>query len=120
MEDPETSRGVPIGRNMSDKTSPSSRPAPQVVHVEVDDSKTTSNYANFCRLSGTPEEVLIEFGLNSQPAPIKTQPIAVSQRIITSWHTAKRLLHVLQLSVDRHEAAFGVLETDVRKRVGRA
>ena len=87
--------------------------------IAVDDSKTTADYANFCRLSGTPEELLIDFGLNPQPTST-TQPIAISQRIITGWHTAKRLLHVLQLTVDRHEAAFGVLETDVQKRVGHA
>jgi hypothetical protein len=70
-------------------------------------------------LSGTPEELLIDFGLNSQPTSLTTQPIEVSQRIVTGWHTAKRLLQVLQLTVERHEAAFGVLETDVRKRIGR-
>ena len=107
-----------IGRNVSDNTPPPS-PAPNVAHVEVDDSKTTSNYANFCRFSGTPEELLIDFGLNPQPTSPTTPPIAISQRIVTGWHTAKRLLHVLQLTVDRHEAAFGVLEIDVRKRVGR-
>ena len=31
--------------------------------------------------------------------------------------TAKRLLAALQMSVQRHEAAFGVLETDIQKRV---
>ena len=119
MEYPETSSGVPTeGGNPSDNT-PSPAPEPHLGQVEVDDSTATSNYANFCRLSGTPEELLIDFGLNSQPTSQTTQPIAVSQRIVAGWHTAKRLLHVLQLTVERHEAAFGVLETDVRKRMGR-
>jgi hypothetical protein len=119
MEYPKTSSGVPTeGRNVSENTPPPT-PAPHLTQVEVDDSTTTSNYANFCRLSGTPEELLIDFGLNSQPASLTPQPVAVSQRIVTGWHTAKRLLHALQLTVDRHEAAFGVLETDVRKRIGR-
>ena len=119
MEYPETSSGVPTeGRKLSDDTPPPT-PAPDLAQFEVDASKTTSNYANFCRLSGTPEELLIDFGLNSQPTSLTTQPIAVSQRIVTGWHTAKRLLQVLQLTVERHEAAFGVLETDVRKRIGR-
>jgi hypothetical protein len=90
-----------------------------VAEVAFDVSKTTSNYANFCRLSGTPEELLIDFGLNLQPTSSTRQPVAVSQRIVTGWHTAKRLLRVLQLTVDRHEAAFGVLETDVRRRLER-
>ena len=64
MEYPETSSGVPTeGRNLSDNTPPPT-PAPHLAQVEVDDSTTTSNYANFCRLSGTPEELLIDFGLS--------------------------------------------------------
>ena len=35
----------------------------------------------------------------------------------TNYYTAKRMLHALQLTVQRHEATFGVLETDVQKRV---
>lgn len=119
MEYPKTSGGVlTMGRTAADNTPPP--PAePRVAQVEVDVSKTTSDYANFCRLSGAPEELLIDFGLNPDPTSIATLPIAISQRIVTSWHTAKRLLHVLQLTVNRHEAAFGVVEIDVRKRVGR-
>jgi hypothetical protein len=44
----------------------------------------------------------------------------IKQRIVTNLYTAKRLLHVLQLTVGRHEATFGALETDVQKRVTRA
>ena len=93
---------------------------PQQTQVEVDDSKTASCYANFCRVTGTPEELLIDFGLNSQTFGVPTQPIVVTQRIVTNLYTAKRLLHVLQLTVQRHEATFGALETDVQKRAGRA
>jgi len=93
------------------------QPQPQRVQVQVDDSKVIASYANFCRVTGTPEELIIDFGLNPQPVGIPTQPIAVSQRIITNFYTAKRMLHALQLTVQRHEATFGVLEIDVNKRV---
>jgi hypothetical protein len=86
----------------------------EAAQLQVDESKTTAHYANFCRLAGTPEELLMEFGLNHEQT---TESIVVTQRIATGWHTAKRLLQVLQLSVERYEAAFGVLETDVQKRV---
>jgi hypothetical protein len=43
--------------------------------------------------------------------------VQVSQRIITNFYTAKRLLHALQLTLARHEQMFGVLETDVQKRI---
>ncbi len=85
--------------------------------VQVDDSSAICSYANFCRVTGTPEELIIDFGLNSQPFGVPTEPVKVSQRIVTNYYTAKRMLHALHLSVQRHEQAFGVLETDVQKRV---
>lgn len=92
-------------------------PAQQSYQLEVDDSHVASNYANFCRVTGSPEELIIDFGLNPQPMGVPKNPIAVNQRIIVNFFTAKRLLHALQMSVARHESVFGVLETDVQKRV---
>jgi hypothetical protein len=103
--------------------SASEREAPEQqerAQVEVDESQAKTCYANFCRVTGTPEELLIDFGLNPQPFGVPTQPIAVKQRIVTNLYTAKRLLQVLQLTVERHEATFGALETDVQRRVRRA
>jgi hypothetical protein len=91
--------------------------AQQRIQVQIDDSKAIASYANFCRVTGTPEELIIDFGLNPQPIGVPTQPIPVTQRIITNFFTAKRMLHALQLTVQRHEATFGVLETDVQRRV---
>ena len=89
----------------------------QMVQVEVDDTHVTASYANFCRVTGSPEELIIDFGLNPQPVGIPKNPIGVTQRVIVNYYTAKRLLHALSLSVQRHEAVFGVLETDIQKRV---
>ena len=90
---------------------------PQAPQIKVDDSHASAMYANFCRATGTPEELILDFGLNPQPFGTPTEPIAVSQRIIVNYFTAKRMLGALQVSIARHEAAFGVLETDVQKRV---
>jgi hypothetical protein len=100
-------------------TSAAAEPASAPSHgVEVDDkSIAVASYANFCRVTGTPEELIIDFGLNAQPFGTPTDPVQVSQRIVTNYFTAKRLLHALHLSVQRHEQAFGMLETDVNKRV---
>ena len=43
--------------------------------------------------------------------------IQLNQRIIVNFFTAKRLAAALMMAVQRHEQAFGVLETDVQKRV---
>ena len=85
--------------------------------VSFDDSRTVACYANFCRVTGTPEELIIDFGLNNQPMGAPADAIPISQRIIVNFFTAKRLLGALSMSIQRHEAAFGVLETDVNKRV---
>ena len=76
-----------------------------------------SLYANFCRVTGTPEELILDFGLNAQPFGVPTEPVDVKQRIVVNYFTAKRMLQALHMSVQRHEQAFGVLETDVQKRV---
>ena len=85
--------------------------------VEIEDKEALCTYANFCRVTGTPEELILDFGLNSQPYGVPTEPVQVKQRIVTNYYTAKRMLQALHLSVQRHEQAFGVLETDVQKRV---
>ncbi len=85
--------------------------------VQVCDDNVMACYANFCRVTGSPEELIVDFGLNPQPMGIPKDPIKVSQRVIVNFYTAKRLLAALQMSVQRHEAIFGVLETDVQKRL---
>ncbi len=90
------------------------RQAPQ---LQVNDANAIALYANFCRVTGSPEELIIDFGLNPQPVGMPKDPIEVKQRIIVNFFTAKRLLAALQLSVQRHEAVFGVLETDIQKRL---
>lgn len=89
----------------------------QPVQVQVTDENATASYANFCRVTGSPEELIVDFGLNPQPIGVPKEPIKVTQRIVVNFYTAKRLLAALQMSVARHEAVFGVLETDINKRV---
>jgi hypothetical protein len=90
---------------------------PQQQPVPVDDSAAVCHYANFCRVTGTPEELIVDFGLNSQPLGAPPEKLVITQRIVVNYFTAKRLLGALTMSVQRHEAAFGVLETDVQRRV---
>ena len=87
------------------------------VQVQVNDDDAMATYANFCRVTGSPEELIVDFGLNPQPIGVPKDPIQVKQRIIVNFFTAKRLLAALQMSVARHESVFGVLETDINKRV---
>lgn len=93
----------------------SERPAPKT--PDVNDDNAVCSYANFCRVTGSPEELIIDFGLNAQPMGNAEQAVDVSQRIVLNFYTAKRLLHALHVSVQRHEKVFGNIETDIQKRV---
>jgi hypothetical protein len=97
---------------------PESAQAQQQVPVEFDDSKAVPLYANFCRSIGTPEELVLDFGLSLQtPVGVPTHPIAITQRIIMNYYSAKRMLQALAVTIQRHEQAFGVLEIDVGRRL---
>lgn len=89
----------------------------QSFQIEVNDTQALACYANFCRVTGSPEELIVDFGLNPQPIGIPKDPIEVKQRIIMNYYTAKRLLGALNMSIQRHESVFGVLETDINKRL---
>lgn len=89
----------------------------QPMQVQVKDDDVTACYANFCRVTGSPEELIVDFGLNPQPVGMPKDPIHVKQRVVMNFFTAKRLLAALNMSVQRHEAVFGVLETDIQKRL---
>jgi hypothetical protein len=95
----------------------SDAPTPQRQQVEVNTHKADCYYVNFCRVTGTPEELIIDFGLNAQPFGVPTEPVVATQRIVTNYFTAKRLLQALYVTVERHETAFGPLEIDVQKRL---
>ncbi len=103
------------------ESAPASAPAAaapqQTQEVVVDDSGANAGYANFCRVSSTPEELILDLGLNPTPYATGKVDVKVNQRIILNHFTAKRLWSALSMALQRHEQAFGVLETDVRKRV---
>jgi hypothetical protein len=84
--------------------------------IVFDDSKTITSYANFCRVTGTPEDVFIDYGINSELSGIPSQPLTINHRIIINFYTAKRMLQALESTVQRHEETFGKIETDVQKR----
>jgi hypothetical protein len=85
--------------------------------LEVDDSKALPYYANFFRVHSMPEEVIFDFGMSLPPTGGVPRPIAVTQRVVLNFYSAKRMLHALQLTIQRYETTFGALETDVQKRV---
>jgi Protein of unknown function (DUF3467) len=112
--------------NMSDQEQPDGTPAklqlhqnPQVAptnEVVVDDAGANATYSNFCRVTATPEEVILDFGLNMQPFATDSQVVKANHRIVMSFYTTKRLLSAIGMTIQRHEQTFGSIELDVRRR----
>jgi Protein of unknown function (DUF3467) len=92
-------------------------PAQQATEVVIDDSGARATYANFCRLTATPEEVILDFGLNPQPFAARGQVVKADHRIVMSAYTTKRLLAAISMTIERHEQTFGAIEMDVNRRV---
>lgn len=92
-------------------------PPQQMAQFSVDASALSTVYANFCRVTGTPEELVLDFGLNTQMTPVPNEPIKLSHRLVMNHFTAKRLLGALHMAIQQHESVYGVLEVDVQKRV---
>jgi hypothetical protein len=82
-----------------------------------DTTHLSAAYTNFCRVTGTPEELVLDFGLNTQMTPVPAEPVMLTHRLVMNYFTAKRLLGALHMAVQQHEGVYGVLETDVQKRV---
>ncbi|HZT82384.1 MAG TPA: DUF3467 domain-containing protein [Gemmataceae bacterium] len=83
----------------------------------VDASGLSSFYTNWCRVTGTPEELVLDFGLNTQMGQAPAEAIKLTNRVVMNFYTAKRLLLALNAAIQRHEQVFGVLEVDIQKRV---
>lgn len=92
-------------------------PATSAMQVKFDESKLVAMYANFVRVTPTPEELVLDFCLNAHPLGSAEEAIPIGQRIVMNYYCAKRMMLVLHQQLARHEAAFGVLETDVQRRL---
>jgi Protein of unknown function (DUF3467) len=103
---------------MKAETNPQSQAPQAQAEVVVDDTSTVPSYSNFCRVTATPEEVILDFGLNPQPFATGRQEVKAHNRIIMNFYTAKRLLSALGMTLQRHEGTFGSVELDVRRRAG--
>lgn len=89
----------------------------QQVKITLDDKDVDAAYSNFCRVTGTPEEVVVDFALNPNPFSRQDQTVKVDKRLVLNYYTAKRLFAALQQTILRHEQNFGVIELNVQRRL---
>src|SRR5262249_36954097 len=106
--------GNPLAEN-TPKTGTEEQAAQQS-EIVLKDENANAAYSNFARVTATPEEVIVDFGLNPNPFLAGKQEIHVTQRLIMNFYTAKRLCSALMMTLQRHEQTFGTLERDVPPR----
>jgi hypothetical protein len=104
---------------MADEPKPLPAPetqAQQVVGFATDTSSISTVYTNFCRVNVTPEELVLDFGLNTKLVPDPTEPVKLTHRVVMNFYTAKRLMQALGSVVAQVENNYGALELDYQKR----
>jgi len=89
----------------------------QQIKITLDEESLEAVYSNFCRVTGTPEEVIVDFALNPNPFSRQDQKVKVDKRVVMNHYTAKRLFAALQQTIMRHEQNFGVIELNVQRRL---
>jgi hypothetical protein len=84
----------------------------------IDQSHLSVTYANVCRIAQTPNEVIVDFGLNPNFfGTILDEPLKLESRVIMSHDAAKRLCLHLMATIQNYESKYGTIELDVTKRL---
>lgn len=80
--------------------------------------KASTIYSNMCRGVMTSEEVILDFALNPNlNGKVLDENLEVTTRVVMSFSSAKRLLHLLHAMVSKHEETFGAIPLDVNERL---
>jgi hypothetical protein len=101
---------------MPDETTQTAPAGTNVPQINTDNLKTI--YANICRIGQSPNELIIDFGLNPNffgGTPV--EPFRMECRILLSHDGAKRLALHLGNALQTYESTYGVIELDVTKRI---
>jgi len=89
----------------------------QPAQLRIDESKTETYYASTARISGSGEEIVIDFSQGVRPSG---QPnvalLRIDARVVMSPWAAKRLALALGQTIQRYEQTYGDLEIDPKKR----
>ncbi|MDM8557938.1 DUF3467 domain-containing protein [Candidatus Parabeggiatoa sp. HSG14] len=88
-------------------------------HVNWDDSKMETTYANVVNATSTREEVSIFFGTNQTWNPTTSQDVNIqlTDRMVLNPYAAKRLSVLLSNIITEYERRFGELPLDTQQKV---
>ena len=85
--------------------------------VVLNEKNAHVTYANYFRVSGTPDEFVLDFALDSNLFLPGKRELELTERLVLSPYTVKRLVSVLVAALQRHETRFGPIEADPRRRM---
>jgi len=111
----------PLGYGWRPRRNPTFLPmsdATTATTPKIDATNMQASYANVCRIAQTPNEVIIDFGLNPNFfGTVLDEPLKLDHRVIMSHDAAKRLCIHLTATIQNYEARYGTIELDVAKRL---
>ncbi len=82
--------------------------APTTPGLQFDSRAAVPVYTNVFQASGTADEIILDFGLFDQrQAESGPASVPISQRLVLSWTTARRLADFLSGLLRHHEATRG-------------
>ena len=98
---------------------PGNAPENTTVQQKINVEKAQTLYANFCRGTLTPEEIILDLGFNTNSFGVKVldEDLLIANRVVMSLPTAKRLALLLGDMLRQHEANFGEIEVDFRRNL---
>lgn len=102
-----------MAKNSADKANEAAASSDQKVRVRWNTSNLKSGYANVCNVTSTREEVVLNFGLNQAWERSQTEmEIELTNRLILSPFTAKRLSLMLNKLIGEYEERYGELSLE--------
>jgi hypothetical protein len=71
--------------------------------IEISDAGVQVGYTNFCWVTTSPDEVLLDFGLSAQRLGHANRSVQVTHRLALTHAAAKRLLAALHMALERQQ-----------------
>ena len=89
------------------------------IALRIDESKMDTTYANTIRTSTTPDEVVLDFGMNLPMQGPNNEPailFSVNSRVVMNWQGAKRLAISLGQMIRSYEERSGEIQLNQGQR----
>lgn len=98
-----------------DARTPESAPEERRGVLNMRTQGATTSYANMAVVTTTPEEVVLNFGINvAPPTPQREVNVEIVNRVIMTYASAKRLALTLGNVLQRYEARRGPIDVGGR------